>query len=153
MPRRASAGLLVHRDGPDGVEVLLVHPGGPFWRRRQWGSWSIPKGELEDGEDPDAVAEREFAEELGSPAPAGDRVDLGEITQKGGKRVRAWAVSGDVDVSGVVSNTFLLEWPPGSGSRQEFPEVDEARWFTLDEARDRIVPGQVPLLDRLVGGS
>lgn len=151
MPARASAGLLLHRAAPAGVEVLLVHPGGPFWRTRQWGSWSVPKGEIEAGETAAAVAEREFAEELGQPAPVGPRVDLGEITQKNGKRVRAWAVSGDLDCSTVVSNTFTLEWPKGSGVEREFPEVDEARWFALDEARRRILEAQVPLLDRLAG--
>jgi predicted NUDIX family NTP pyrophosphohydrolase len=149
MAPRPSAGLLLHRAGVGGTEVLLVHPGGPFWQKRPWGSWSVPKGEIEDGEEAAAVAEREFAEELGSPAPPGSRVDLGEITQKNGKRVHAWAVEGDLDTSQVVSNTFRIEWPRGSGRQREFPEVDEARWFSLDEARRRIIPGQVPLLERL----
>ncbi len=153
MPPRPSAGLLLHRAGDAGPQVLLVHPGGPFWRRRQWASWSIPKGEIEAGEEAAAVAEREFAEELGRPAPAGPRVDLGEIRQAGGKVVHAWAVEGDFDVSDVVSNTFVLEWPRGSGVEREFPEVDEARWFGIDEARRRMVAGQVPLLDRLLAGA
>jgi predicted NUDIX family NTP pyrophosphohydrolase len=140
---------LLYRSGSGGTEVLLVHPGGPFWRTRQWGSWSVPKGEIEEGEEPESVAAREFEEELGSAAPPGDRVDLGEVRQKNGKRVRAWAVGADFDVSSAVSNTFLLEWPPRSGQQAEFPEVDEARWFSLEEARRRIIPAQAAFLDRL----
>jgi predicted NUDIX family NTP pyrophosphohydrolase len=156
MPRR-SAGLLLYRapSAPDGPEVLLVHPGGPLWARRPWASWSVPKGEVDDP-DPEpsdevlaATAEREFAEELGQAAPAGPRLDLGEVRQSGGKRVRAWAVAGDLDVSTVRSDTFTMPWPPGSGRTAEFPEVDEARWFGLTEAGRRIVAGQRPLLERL----
>jgi predicted NUDIX family NTP pyrophosphohydrolase len=147
---KRSAGLLLHRRGVGGTtEVLLVHPGGPFWRTRQWGSWSIPKGEVDPGEDEPAVAEREFSEELGSAPPSGPRVDLGEVTQSGGKTVHAWAVAADLDVTTVRSNTFTIEWPPRSGEHREFPEVDEARWFSLAEARRRILTGQQPLLDRL----
>lgn len=147
---KRSAGLLLYRPGHDGTtEVLLVHPGGPFWRSRQWGSWSIPKGEAEADEALPEVAEREFAEELGSDPPPGPRVDLGEITQSSGKVVHAWAVAGNLDITTVRSNTFIMEWPPRSGEHQQFPEVDEARWFSLDEARRRILKGQQPLLDRL----
>lgn len=146
---KLSAGLLCYRAGPVGPEVLLVHPGGPFWARRDRGAWSIPKGEVEPGEDPEAVAGREFAEELGQPPPAADRTPLGDVVQAGGKRVRAWAVPGDLDVTEVVSNRFEMEWPPRSGRRQSYPEVDRAAWFTLAEAGDRIVTGQRPLLERL----
>lgn len=147
--RRRSAGLLVHRGTGPGLEVLLVHPGGPAWARRDAGAWSVPKGEYEPGEEPLAAAQREFAEELGSAPPAGDYVDLGEIRQRSGKVVRAWAVPGDLDVDAAHSNTFTMEWPPRSGRIQEFPEIDRAQWFGLTEARTRINPAQVALLDRL----
>jgi predicted NUDIX family NTP pyrophosphohydrolase len=149
VPRR-SAGILLFRDAADGPEVLLVHPGGPFWAKRDLGSWSIPKGECDEGEDPRACALREFAEELGSPPPPGTPVELGEVRQKGGKVVIAWALRGDLDPEAVRSNTFTLEWPPRSGRMQEFPEIDRAGWFLLAEARERILPAQAPLLDRLV---
>ncbi len=132
-----------------GLEVLLVHPGGPFWARRDLGAWSIPKGEYGPDEAPLAAARREFAEELGVAAPEGPIEDLGEVRQKSGKRVRAWALAGDVDVSRVRSNTFTLEWPPRSGVTQEFPEVDRAEWFGLTVAREKMIPAQVALLDRL----
>jgi predicted NUDIX family NTP pyrophosphohydrolase len=135
------------RDGR--LEVLLVHPGGPVWARRDVGAWSIPKGEYEEGEEPFAAARREFAEELGSALPDGEPVDLGEIRQKSGKRVRAWALAGDLDADRTQSNTFTMEWPPRSGQLQEFPEVDRAEWLTLEQARERINPAQVALLDRL----
>lgn len=151
MPRR-SAGLLVHRQGTGGLEVLLVHPGGPLWARRDAGAWSIPKGEYGPGEDPAHVAEREFCEELGQPPPPGIRRDLGEVVQPGGKAVHAWSVQGDLAVSEVRSNTFEMEWPPRSGHRRRFPEVDRAQWFTMAEARVRLLAGQRPLLDRLVTG-
>jgi predicted NUDIX family NTP pyrophosphohydrolase len=145
-----SAGLLLFRRGGDGnPEVLLVHPGGPFWSRKDAGAWSIPKGEVEAGEELAAVAEREFAEELGRPAPDGTRTDLGEITQAGGKRVRAWAVEGDFDAADITSNHFEMEWPPRSGQRQSFPEVDRAAWFSLDDAGEKLIAAQVHLLDRL----
>jgi predicted NUDIX family NTP pyrophosphohydrolase len=147
--RARSAGIVLHRQCNDRTEVLLVHPGGPFWARRDLGVWSIPKGEYEPGEDPLAAALREFEEELGSPAPDGDRQDLGEIRQRSGKLVRAWAVAGDLDVSRMHSNTFELEWPPRSGKTAEFPEVDRAEWFELDLARQKIVGAQSALLDRL----
>jgi predicted NUDIX family NTP pyrophosphohydrolase len=146
---RKSAGLLLFRRAGDALEVLLVHPGGPFWVKRDAGAWSIPKGECEDGEDPRAAAWREFAEELGTPAPEGDVLDLGEVRQKAGKTVLAWAVAGDLDPEHITSNTFEMEWPPRSGRRQSFPEVDRAGWFGLAEARERINPAQVALLDRL----
>jgi predicted NUDIX family NTP pyrophosphohydrolase len=135
---------------PDGrLEVLLVHPGGPVWARRDEGAWSIPKGEYEDGEEPLAAAHREFAEELGSAPPDGEMVDLGEIRQKSGKRVRAWALAGDLETEGTQSNTFTMEWPPRSGRTAEFPEVDRAEWMPVERARERINPAQVALLDRL----
>jgi predicted NUDIX family NTP pyrophosphohydrolase len=129
--------------------VLLVHPGGPFWAKRDAGVWSIPKGEYAADEEPLAAARREFEEELGSPPPPGEPTDLGEIRQKSGKRVRAWALAGDLNADGVESNLFTLEWPPRSGRRQEFPEVDRAQWFGLIEARTKINPAQEALLDRL----
>ena len=150
MPKR-SAGLLVHRARDGRTEVLLVHPGGPFWAKRDDGAWSIPKGELEAGEtDALEVARREFREELGVDAPDADPRPLGEIRQKGGKVVEAWAVAGDVEVTAVVSNTFETEWPPRSGRMQTVPEVDRAAWFALDAARVKLNPAQSELLDRLV---
>jgi predicted NUDIX family NTP pyrophosphohydrolase len=129
--------------------VLLVHPGGPAWSRRDAGAWSIPKGEYLDGEDPLSAARREFEEELGTPAPAGEAADLGEIRQRAGKRVRAWALPGDLDAGAIVSNTCELEWPPRSGRTIEIPEVDRAEWFSLETAREKINSGQAQLLDRL----
>jgi len=146
---RRSAGILLHRGRGDGLEVLLVHPGGPAWSNRDAGAWSIPKGEYADGEDPLDAARREFEEELGSPAPPGDAEDLGEIRQRSGKRVHGWALPGDLDVSTVVSNVVDFEWPPRSGRVIEIPEVDRAEWFGLGVAREKINAGQVPLLDRL----
>jgi predicted NUDIX family NTP pyrophosphohydrolase len=143
----ASAGIVLYRGQPP--EVLLVHPGGPLWARRDRGAWSIPKGEYEQGEDPLDAARREFEEELGAPPPAGQGLDLGEIRQKSGKLVRSWALAGDFDPATLRSNTFALEWPPRSGRLQEFPEIDRAEWFTLPEARERIIAAQIPLLDRL----
>jgi predicted NUDIX family NTP pyrophosphohydrolase len=144
-----SAGILLYRGRGDGVEVLLVHPGGPLWASRDEGAWSIPKGEYPDGEDPLDAARREFEEELGSAPPGGEAADLGEIRQKSGKRVRGWALAGDLDATRITSNTFELEWPPRSGRRIEIPEVDRAEWFGLAAARAKINGGQVPLLDRL----
>jgi predicted NUDIX family NTP pyrophosphohydrolase len=129
--------------------VLLGHMGGPYWARKDAGAWTIPKGEVEPGEDPLAVAHREFEEELGVPVPAGTVTDLGEIRQAGGKTVRAWAVEGDLDAAAIVSNTFELEWPPHSGRMETFPEIDRAAWFDLERARAVIITGQRPLLDRL----
>ncbi len=146
---RRSAGIVLHRRREDQLEVLLVHPGGPAWARRDQGAWSIPKGEYEPEEEPLTAARREFEEELGSAAPAGQAVDLGEIKQKSGKVVRAFALAGDLDPDGVSSNTFAFEWPPRSGTMIEVPEVDRAEWFPLALAREKINPAQALLLDRL----
>ena len=129
--------------------MLLVHPGVPVWAHRDLGAWSISKGECVDGEDPLAAARREFQEELGTAPPDGNPDDLGEIRQKSGKRVRAWAIAGDLDAAQIHSNTFQFEWPPRSGRLIEIPEVDRAEWFGLETAREKINAGQVPLLDRL----
>jgi predicted NUDIX family NTP pyrophosphohydrolase len=145
-----SAGILLYRRGVGGPEVLLVHPGGPFWARRDEGAWSIPKGEYEASDDPLKAAHREFEEELGRGAPDGEPVDLGEIRQKSGKLVRAWGLEGDFDPDLLASNMFEVEWPPRSGEMREFPEVDRAGWFTLERAREKLNPAQVALLDRLV---
>ncbi|MGJ4927430.1 NUDIX domain-containing protein [Bradyrhizobium sp. HKCCYLS2038] len=147
MPAR-SAGVLAFRRTNGRLEVLLVHPGGPFWRTKDLGAWSIPKGEFGAGEDAEAVARREFAEELGTELTA-PLIPLGEIKQRGGKVVEAFATEIDLDADAIVSNDFELEWPPRSGRRQRFPEVDRAAWFDLDEARARINPAQAALLDRL----
>jgi predicted NUDIX family NTP pyrophosphohydrolase len=147
---RRSAGILLHREGADGREVLLVHPGGPFWAKRDGGAWSIPKGEYTDDEDPEAAARREFAEELGSRLPESAELrDLGEVKQKNGKVVVAYAAAGDLDTSTVHSNTFEMEWPPRSGRRQAFPEIDRAEWFALAQAREKLLPAQAAFLDRL----
>ena len=146
MPRR-SAGVLLYRRDPE-PQVLLGHMGGPFWARKDDGAWSIPKGEYGDDEEPLAAARREFEEELGSPVPATSLVPLGEL-RAGGKVLTVWAAEGDLDADAIVSGTFPLEWPPRSGRVQEFPEVDRAAWFGLDEARAKLVKGQVPYLDRL----
>ena len=149
MPTR-SAGLLVYRVGADGdLEVLLVHPGGPFWARKDLGAWSIPKGEHDPGEDPLTAAEREFREEVGQDPPAGPRLFLGEVTQAGGKRVAAWAVEGDLDPTGGTSNTFELEWPRGSGVVRTYPEVDRVEWTPMTTARVRLLEAQHPFLDRV----
>src|SRR5438270_12301935 len=144
-----SAGILLYRRRAGEVEVLLVHPGGPFWSRRDAGAWSIPKGEHPAGEEPLLAARREFAEELGVQPPDGPPEDLGEIRQKAGKRVRAWALEGDLDAGAITSNTFELEWPPRSGRMIEVPEVDRAEWFSIEQAGERINPAQAELLDRL----
>jgi predicted NUDIX family NTP pyrophosphohydrolase len=146
-----SAGLLVYRiSGSRVVEVLIAHPGGPFWAKKDEGAWSVPKGEYEEGADPLAAADREFAEEIGRPAPEGARLELGEIRQPSGKRVTAWAVEGDLTISHARSNTFEMEWPKGSGTRREFPEVDRVEWVTAAIARVKLLKGQVPFIDRLV---
>jgi predicted NUDIX family NTP pyrophosphohydrolase len=129
--------------------VLLVHPGGPFWAKRNEGAWSIPKGEIEPGETQLDVARREFEEELGIPPPPGELTSLGTVRQSGGKVVHAWTARGDLDVARAKSVTFSMEWPPRSGRTQEFPEVDRAAWFDLDEARRMILASQLPLLERL----
>jgi len=147
---RLSAGIVLVRRSTDGtVEVLLGHMGGPYWAHKEAGAWTIPKGEVEPGEDPLTVARREFHEETGVPVPPGELTDLGEIRQAGGKIVRAWAVEGDLDATVIISNTFELEWPPKSGRIQSFPEIDRAGWFDLESAHSVIVQGQRRLLDRL----
>jgi predicted NUDIX family NTP pyrophosphohydrolase len=147
MPKR-SAGILVYRRSGTVLEVLLVHPGGPFWAKKEFRAWSIPKGEHDEQEDPFAVAQREFQEETGS-AIAGDFMALTPVRTPGGKRLTVWAVEGDLDAGAIVSNEFEMEWPPRSGRRQRFPEVDRAAWFPLAEARERVHAGMVPLLDEL----
>lgn len=148
---KRSAGLLVFRYASDGsIEVFLVHPGGPFWHNKDEGVWSLPKGEIEPLEDPLAVARREFAEETGSPVPEGGLIDLGEIRQSNGKRVRGWAVRGNVDATAVISNTFEMEWPRKSGQVRSFPEVDRGEWFSTELARKKLVHGQGTLIDRLL---
>ncbi len=144
-----SAGILLFRRRDRSVEVLLGHPGGPFWRTKDHGHWTVPKGEVEVGETVVDVARREFREETGYPTPDGPLLPLGEIRQKSGKVVVAWAVEGDLDPALARSNTFSIEWPPRSGLRAEFPELDRVAWFGLDEARARLKDAQVPFLDRL----
>ncbi|MGY3037698.1 putative NUDIX family NTP pyrophosphohydrolase [Bradyrhizobium sp. USDA 4354] len=146
MPSK-SAGIIAYRKRRK-VEVLLVHPGGPFWRNKDFGAWSIPKGEYADGEDAEIAARREFAEELGLELSV-PLTPLGQVKQRGGKLVTAFAAELDIDVRSIRSNTFEIEWPPRSGKRQAFPEADRAEWFTLEAARERINAGQRPLLDRL----
>jgi predicted NUDIX family NTP pyrophosphohydrolase len=149
---RESAGILLFRDRA-APEVLLVHPGGPYWGRKDLGAWTIPKGELDNGEEPLLCALRELAEELGPAAPSlepAELIGLGSIRQKGGKVVHAWAGEGGFDPASLGSNLFEIEWPPRSGKKAEFPEVDRAEWFGLDEARRRIIAAQVELIDRLI---
>jgi predicted NUDIX family NTP pyrophosphohydrolase len=146
---KRSAGLLLFKRRDGKVQVFLVHPGGPFWRKKDAGAWSIPKGEYEEGEDPLAAAKREFEEETGIK-PQGKFIALGEIKQPSGKVVSAWAFEGDCSPKEIQSNTFSMEWPPKSGHKREFPEVDRADWFALDDARRRIVKGQIGFLDRLM---
>jgi predicted NUDIX family NTP pyrophosphohydrolase len=149
MPK-VSAGLVLYRWRGDEVEVLLVHPGGPYWARKDDGAWSVPKGELGPDEEALRVAFREFREELGvDPPDTSSPAFLGEVRQSGGKQVSAWALPGDLDVRAVRSNTFTMEWPPKSGALREFPEVDRAEWFGLEEARRKLVRGQIPFMDRL----
>ena len=143
-----SAGILMYRRRGQEVQVLLVHPGGPFWRNKDLGAWSIPKGEWGPGEDAETVARREFAEELGVK-PEGKLHALGEIRQAGGKRVTAFALAGDLDADAIRSNAFELEWPPRSGRSRSFPEVDRAGWFPLALAREKMLASQRPLLDLL----
>ena len=149
MPK-LSAGLLLYRVRSGVVEVLIAHPGGPFWARKDDGAWSIPKGEYAHGEDPWAAARREFEEEVGSPPPSGPRVDLAPVKQPGGKIVTAFAVPGDLDPAGARSNTFELEWPRGSGQMRSFPEVDRVEWFPVARARVKLLKGQLALLDQLM---
>jgi predicted NUDIX family NTP pyrophosphohydrolase len=149
VPRR-SAGILLYRLAGGAPEVLLVHPGGPFWARKDAGVWSIPKGEYEEGEDPRACALREFEEETGSALPESRLIDLGEVSQKSGKLVTAWAAEGDLDADAIESNTFTMEWPPRSGRTADFPEVDRAAWFREAEAREKLNAAQAEFLDRLM---
>jgi len=146
---RKSAGLLLFRRTPAGVEVLLVHPGGPLWAKKDEGAWSIPKGEIDADEAPLAAARREFEEELGSPV-SGEFIALAPIRQASGKVVHAWAVEADFDPTTFMSGMFSMEWPPRSGRQQEFPEVDRAEWFSIDNARRKINKAQIELLDQLV---
>ncbi len=149
---KQSAGLLLYRGSPQALELLLVHPGGPFWAKKDLGAWSIPKGEYEDGEDPLGVAIREFTEELGTRPINGPTkvLTLGEMAQPSGKLVTAFAINGDFDPAHLTSNEFEMEWPPNSGRMQSFPEVDRAAWFAPGEAREKILPGQEPFIDRLL---
>jgi predicted NUDIX family NTP pyrophosphohydrolase len=150
MVTKKSAGILAYRMNARGLEVLLVHPGGPFWRNKDEGAWSIPKGEIDPSEDPEQAARREFAEELGSGATILELSPLGEIRQRAGKRVIAFAGEGDFDPATLESNTFEIEWPPGSGRRQSFPEVDRAQWFDPEAARVKLPSTQVEFLNRLL---
>lgn len=150
MAKNPSAGIMMYRRVPAGIEVLLVHPGGPFWAKKDRGAWSIPKGEHGPDEDPLAAARREFEEETGFPVQ-GEFLPLGSEKQKSGKVVTAWAVEGNCDAGAVRSNNFTLEWPPKSGRQTEFPEVDRAGWFSLAEAKEKLTSGQVPFVDRLCG--
>jgi predicted NUDIX family NTP pyrophosphohydrolase len=149
MPK-LSAGLLLFRRSGEALEVMLVHMGGPLWRNKDLGGWSIPKGEYEEPDDPLSAARREFAEEIGAAAPSGEAIDLGSLRQPSGKIIRAWAIEADMDVSKILSNTFEMEWPPRSGRIAEFPEVDRAGWFEIGTAREKLVRGQQPFLDRVV---
>jgi len=145
-----SAGLLLYRRSSEGeLEILIAHPGGPFWVRRDDGAWSVPKGEYGDGDDPLTAAYREFREETGLEPPEAEPLALGELRQPGGKRVTVWALEGDLDVTRASSNTFQLEWPRGSGKVVEFPEVDRVAWVPADLARTKLLRGQVPFVDRL----
>lgn len=147
---KQSAGLLVFRYWEGRIELLVAHPGGPYFVNRDLGAWTIPKGEYEVGEEPAAAARREFAEEVGVEPPEGEWLDLGEVRQASGKRVRAFAVEGEVDLEGAASNEFEMEWPPDSGQIGRFPEVDRTEWFEVDEAVRRLNPSQAPLVARLV---
>lgn len=150
MSRAASAGLLLFRTTDRGVDVLLAHPGGPFWAKRDEGAWTVPKGIVEAGEDPAVTAAREFREETGFGVPETGWISLGTVVQRSGKTVHAWAVRGDADPTKMSSNTFTMEWPPQSGTASEFPEVDRVEWFTVEAARPKLNPAQVEFLDRLL---
>lgn len=147
---KTSAGLLPFRFSDGSLEVLLAHMGGPFWAAKDDGAWSIVKGEYDDREEPYAAARREFEEETGSPPPPGEPLDLGEVRQSSGKRVIAWAIEGEFDPDRLVSNTFAIEWPRGSGAQREFPEIDRVAWFDCDTAGRKLVRGQAALIDALV---
>jgi predicted NUDIX family NTP pyrophosphohydrolase len=152
--KKRSAGILMYRRSGLDLEVLLVHPGGPFWAKKDLGAWSIPKGEFAEGEEPLAAAKREFCEELGSEPEgafvAGAFLELGTLAQPSRKEVIAWAVEGDFPVAELKSNTFEIEWPPKSGKKKRFPEVDRAEWFSPDDARRKILPGQAEFINRLL---
>jgi predicted NUDIX family NTP pyrophosphohydrolase len=143
---KQSAGILMYRRAQKGVEVLLVHPGGPFWAKKDRGAWSIPKGEFTEGEEPLVAAKREFSEEVGLPVPLGELMSLGSVKQSSGKTVYVWAVEGEVDIAKIKSNTFEMEWPPKSGTLQTFPEIDKAGWFSLADAQAKLVKGQVAFM-------
>jgi len=146
---KRSAGILLWRGSGEAREVLLVHPGGPLWAKKDLGAWSIPKGEFDEEEEPLGCARREFEEELGSAPPPNKLVPLGSVRQKNRKQVLAWAAEGDLDASAVRSNTFTMEWPPRSGRQAEFPEIDRAEWFPVEVARAKLNPAQAEFLDRL----
>lgn len=148
MPNKSTAGILMYRSRDHTIEVFLVHPGGPFWAKKDAGAWSIPKGEIDEDEDPLDAAKREFQEETGL-AVDGDFMVLTPVKQAGGKVVQAWAVNGDCKAESIKSNTFSMEWPPRSGKRKEFPEVDRGAWFSLEIAREKILKAQIKLLDEL----
>jgi predicted NUDIX family NTP pyrophosphohydrolase len=147
---KLSAGIILYRNGGGLTEVLIAHPGGPFWARKDEAAWSIPKGEYIDDEEPLSAARREFREELGLDVPDGDLVELGEIKQSGGKVVTAFAIGADLDITDAVSNDFEMEWPPRSGTMKSFPEVDRVAWFDVETARTKLLKGQRPFLDRLL---
>jgi len=146
---KRSAALLVYKNRPDGIQVFLVHPGGPFWAKKDLGAWSIPKGEFDEAEDGLAAAKREFLEEVGQSID-GDFIALTPVKQRGGKIVHTWAVEGEVDEAAIKSNEFEMEWPPRSGRQARFPEVDQGKWFSIAEASRRILPGQAPILEELI---
>lgn len=147
---KQSAGILVYRKVGSGIEVLIVHPGGPFWAKKDKGAWSIPKGEFTDEENPLVAAKREFAEELGSSAPDGVYQEIGQTKTKSGKIIHAWALQGDLDIAAIKSNTFEMEWPPRSGQQQQFQEVDKAAWYPPQKAMAKLNPAQVVFVERLV---
>jgi predicted NUDIX family NTP pyrophosphohydrolase len=148
MPKKTSAGILLYRLSSEVLEVFLVHPGGPFWAKKDAGAWSIPKGEFEEGADPMETAKREFHEETGSRI-SGAFIELTPLKQPGGKLIHGWAVNGDIDASSIKSNTFSMEWPPHSGMQQEFPEIDRGEWFAVPRALEKLLPGQHGFIDEL----
>jgi len=150
MPKKSAGLLLYRKNSQSGLEVLLVHPGGPFWRNKDANAWTIPKGEFDDDEDPLEAARREFKEETGQAAPEGDYIELKPVKQANNKIVHGWAVEGDFDPAALQSNTFAIEWPPKSGLQQEFPEVDRAAWFTPEIAKQKILKGQDRIIDELL---
>ena len=149
MAQKKSAGILAYRTVKKTMEFFLVHPGGPFWKNKDAGAWSIPKGEFEEDEDPLTAAKREFKEETGQVI-SGNFIPLSPVKQKSGKIIQAWAVEADIDAENIKSNLFEMEWPPRSGKKQEFPEVDRAEWFTADTAKEKINPAQAALIDELL---